>query len=91
MCAKFSDSGCWGSADLNPGIGRRWFNVIIRVVAKVIDVNPHLNTEAKRKAALIRFVIQSSAIEGIQVTEQDLSAEWPKTSSPAKKGQRRIA
>lgn len=60
-------------------------------MAKISEENHYVDTPEKREAAAIRFVIQSSAIEGIYVTEQDLADESilipkaSKTSSPAKK------
>lgn len=41
-------------------------------MAKITKVNQHLNTPAKRNMAIDRFVIQSSAIEGIKVTDEGL-------------------
>jgi hypothetical protein len=60
-------------------------------MAKITKVNPHVNTAAKRNVATSRFVRQSSAIEGIEITQKDLvppkSVPKPaKTTSPRKKG-----
>jgi hypothetical protein len=67
-------------------------DVIMGVMAKITKVNPHVNTAAKRNAATSRLVRQSSAIEGIEITQKDLvppkSASKPaRTTSPRKKGQ----
>jgi hypothetical protein len=35
-------------------------------MARVIDTNPHVNTAAKRTAAIKKFTEQSFAIEGIK-------------------------
>ena len=41
---------------------------------KLSDVNPHLRDPVKRKRAMLRSVISSSAVEGIRVTLKDLRA-----------------
>lgn len=62
-------------------------------MAKLSQVNPHLDTPEKREEQVNRFVIQSSAIEGIIVSEEmlKLSAADPQTIAPAKKDRRRTA
>jgi len=39
---------------------------------RLSDVNPYLRDPAKRKRAMLKSVISSSAIEGIRVTLKDL-------------------
>jgi Fic family protein len=39
---------------------------------RLSDVNPYLRDPAKRKRAMLKSVISSSAIEGIRVTPKDL-------------------
>ena len=39
---------------------------------RLSDVNPYLRDPVKRKRAMLRSVISSSAIEGIRVTPKDL-------------------
>jgi hypothetical protein len=40
--------------------------------SKLIDVNPYLRDPVKRKRALLRSVVSSSAIEGIRVSVKTL-------------------
>ncbi len=39
---------------------------------KLSDVNPYLRDPVKRRRAMLRSVISSSAVEGIRVTLKDL-------------------
>lgn len=41
---------------------------------KLSDVNPYLRDPVKRRRAMMRSVISSSAVEGIRVTLKDLRA-----------------
>jgi Fic family protein len=41
---------------------------------KLIETNPYVREQAKREAAVIKFVIDSSAVEGIDIEVQDLEA-----------------
>jgi hypothetical protein len=40
---------------------------MVKKKKSLIETNPYLRDPAERKAGLIRFVVSSSAIEGIQV------------------------
>jgi len=50
--------------------------------SRLSDVNPHLRDPAKRKRAMLRSVISSSAVEGIRVTLKDLRAGRGKPAAP---------
>jgi Fic family protein len=43
----------------------------------LIETNPYLKDPIKRRAAFIKTVISSSAIEGIHVTAADLESGFP--------------
>jgi len=49
---------------------------------KLSDVNPYLRDPVKRKHAMLKSVISSSAIEGIRVTLKDLRTGPGKPAAP---------
>jgi Fic family protein len=49
---------------------------------RLSDVNPYLRDPVKRKRALLKSAISSSAIEGIRVTSKDLRTSPGKPAAP---------
>jgi hypothetical protein len=58
-------------------------------MAKVIKTNKFVRTATKRDQATGRFVVESSAIEGVKITKRDLKSPAPATGQSPKIAPRR--